>query len=74
MHEAKVDIYLERIQQPLTSEELKKEIKNKIFTQAIVFTKQAGNGPSRRLSKAQKMQKDFEVSSILFYSTRMGKK
>ena len=34
---------------------------------------QAGNGPSCRHIYSQKLQKDFKVPSILFYSTRMRK-
>ena len=35
--------------------------------------KQAGTGPSRRHIQGSKIAKDFQVSSILFYSTRKSK-
>ena len=34
---------------------------------------QAGTGPSRRHIQGSKIAKDFQVSSILFYSTRKSK-
>ena len=40
---------------------------------SLDLKKRAVNAPSQRHIYAQKLQKDFKVSSILFYSTRMKK-
>ena len=43
------------------------------MTTSYTYIPKPGTAPVGAISKAQKYQKDFKVSSILFYSTRVKK-
>ena len=54
---SKIDNYVQRMQQPLISNELKEDFKKIIYDHAKHFTKNKFNNASRKLAKLAKIRK-----------------